>query len=86
MRTIKRHSRRLNKNKWDTISNIAHSYAQEKDKWLCELSCTDNIDKLYSDRILRDMLVQNGYISPHGLQARQWKLALKDAVETLDRN
>ncbi|MBI5755617.1 MAG: transposase [Nitrospirae bacterium] len=86
MRTIKRYSRRLNRSKWSAISDIARSYASEKDKWFCELSHTGNTEKLSSDRIQRDILVKSRYQSLFGLQARQWKLALKDAVETLDKN
>ncbi len=86
MRTIKRHSRTLNKGKWKTIVAIAEAYTSEKDKWLCELSCAENTDKLRSDRIQRDILVKQKYASGYGLQARQWKMALKDSVETLDKN
>ena len=86
MRTIKRHSRELNKGKWETIIAIADAYASEKDKWLVELSYAKQTGKLRSHRILRDCLVKQQYTSPSGLQARQWKQALKDSVETLDKN
>jgi putative transposase len=86
MRTIRRHSRQLNRQKWEMLLGIAEAYGKEKDRWLCELSSVGNIDRLSSDRIQRDILVQSGYRSPFGLQARQWKIALKDAVETLDRH
>jgi hypothetical protein len=86
MRTIKRHSRELNKGKWETIVAIADAYASEKDKWLVELSYAKQTGKLRSHRILRDCLVKQQYTSPSGLQARQWKQALKDCVETLDKN
>ncbi len=86
MRTVKRHSRELNKGKWETIVAIAEAYAAEKDKWLAELSHTGQMEKIRSDRLQRDILVKQKYISPEGLQARQWKQALKDSVETLDKN
>lgn len=86
MRTIKRRSRQLNKGKWDIALGLTQTFAAEKDKWLCELSRRDNIDKIKSDRIYRDILVKSKYQSPFGLQARQWKLAIKDAVETLARS
>ena len=86
MRTIKRHSRTLNKGKWAIIVAIADAYAAEKDKWLCELSRAGQTYNLRSDRLKRDVLVKQGYKSDSGLQARQWKLALKDSVETLDKS
>lgn len=36
-------------------------------------------------RTLRDELVSQGFTSPFGLQARMWKLALEDALFTLER-
>ncbi|WP_172839208.1 zinc ribbon domain-containing protein [Thermanaeromonas toyohensis] len=36
-------------------------------------------------RSLRDELVSRGFTSPFGLQARMWKLALEDALYTLER-
>ncbi|MGB9793376.1 MAG: transposase, partial [Thermacetogeniaceae bacterium] len=36
-------------------------------------------------RSLRDELVSRGFASPFGLQARMWKLALEDALYTLER-
>ena len=34
---------------------------------------------------MRDELVNSEYISPYGLQARQWKLALQDAMGIWDK-
>ncbi len=85
MRTIKRHSRKLNKGKWETLLAIAGAYATEKDKWLCKLSQAGQTVNLRSDRLQRDILVKQGYKSENNLQARQWKQALKDSVETLDK-
>lgn len=86
MRTVIRHSRPLNDGKWKIISSITRAFASEKDKWLCELARVENIGKVSSDRVQRDILVKSKYVSPFGLQARQWKQALKDGVETLDKN
>ncbi|MBE3564062.1 MAG: transposase [Hydrogenibacillus schlegelii] len=37
-------------------------------------------------RALRDALVKTGFKSPYGLQARLWKMALEDALLTLERH
>ena len=58
MRTVKRHSRELNKGKWETVVAIAEAYAAEKDKWLAELSHAGQMEKLRSDRMQRDILVK----------------------------
>ncbi|MCQ3972534.1 MAG: transposase, partial [Anaerolineae bacterium] len=39
-----------------------------------------------SEQPRRDCLVKEGYASPNGLQGRMWKMALKDAYETLLKN
>jgi transposase len=86
MRTIKRYSLPLNQNKWKQVYALAEAYSQEKDDWLVQLSKREALHRVGAYRKLRDELVKVEYTSRHGLQARQWKLALKDAVETVDKN
>jgi len=65
---------------------VAKANAAEKDHWLQSLAPLGRVGLLQSHRILRDELVARGYANAQGLQARQWKCALKDAIETADRN
>ena len=65
---------------------MAKANAAEKGHWLQYVAPRDRAGLLQSHRILRDELVAQGYANAQGLQARQWKCALKDAIETADRN
>jgi hypothetical protein len=78
-RTVKRKSIKLNKGKWQTVERIALSYAREFDRFLVELGRPSSFARYRSHRQARDELLSRGYKSPFGLQARAWKLALKDA-------
>ncbi|MGD0886345.1 MAG: hypothetical protein ABSA46_16000, partial [Thermodesulfovibrionales bacterium] len=65
---------------------VAKANAAEQDHWLQYLAPLGRVGLLQSHRILRDELVARGYANAEGLQARQWKCALKDAIETADKN
>jgi putative transposase len=84
-RTIKRYSRELNRGKWQTVVDVAGSYARQKDRFLLECGRPSVFARYGGERQGRDELVAAGYESPYGLQGRQWKLALKDAFETVER-
>lgn len=84
-RTIKRHSREMNEGKWRTVAAIAASYARQKDSFLLKYGPASMFGQYRGERQARDELVAAGYESPLGLQGRQWKLALKDAFETIER-
>lgn len=86
MRTIKRDSLPLNSGKFEGVCDIADSYSEEKDKWLVELSYISGLDRLKSYYDVRNGLVASGYKSEYGLQGRMWKMALKEAFETIDKN
>jgi|Deesub1362B_J571_1020462.scaffolds.fasta_scaffold26435_1 hypothetical protein len=85
-RTIKRYSLQLNKGKWQTLERIALSYASEFDRFLVKYGRPSTFARYPSHRQARDELLRGGYKSPFGLQARMWKLALKDAFETVERH
>jgi len=80
-RTIKRYSLELNIGKWLEMIEIATAYAFQKDIFLSN----SQLGKYQTSRQYRNELVKSSYVSPTGLQARQWKLALKDGFETIDR-
>ena len=84
-RCIKRYSLRVNLSKWWILLDILASYAREKDRFLVLYAGVENIDACYRFYEIRNGWVQSKYKNPDGLQARQWKLALKDSLETLDR-
>jgi len=85
MRTIRRISLKLNRSKWKRIKELVEAYAQEKEAHLLFFGRDATFASCASDRERRDLLVKEGYRSPFGLQARQWKLALKDAIETTSK-
>jgi putative transposase len=85
MRTIKRVSYPLNQNKYAAIREIASAYAREKQEHLPDYQDDALFGSHRNERTLRDELVRSGYRSPHGVSARMWKLAQKDAYETVKK-
>jgi transposase len=86
MRCVRRQSAYLNKGKSEELDNLINSYAKEKDYHLRSL--TPQVFASYPNQIsYRDSLLHrlDGYKSPYGLQARMWKMALKDAYETIEK-
>jgi putative transposase len=85
MRTIRRVSLPLNQGKWEALREMARCYRGEKNEHLRHYNQDARFAAADSDRAHRDQLVQAGYVSPHELQARMWKMALKDGYETVAR-
>ncbi|MFO7540623.1 MAG: transposase, partial [Chloroflexota bacterium] len=85
MRTIKRISQPLNQGKYEAIREIASAYAREKQEHLLCYQDDALFGRHRNERTLRDELVRAGYRSPHGVSARMWKLAQKDAYETVKK-
>ncbi|MBN1888271.1 MAG: transposase [Thermoflexales bacterium] len=85
MRTIRRVSLSLNEGKWQTVVELLRRYATEKDAHLLFLGAPSHLAACRSERTRRDRLVASQYASPHGLQARAWKMALKDGYETVSK-
>jgi putative transposase len=83
-RCVRRRSARLNKGKAGELGLVIGAYVKEKDDHLRALTPAV-FAGLSDDRAYRDQLVARGYKSPYGLQARMWKMALKDAYETMVR-
>jgi len=83
LRTIKACSLSVNRAKWQALEVLAQAYAAEKADHLAAF----NTDWLFGDtpkqEQFRDALLDSDYSSPHGLQARMWKMALKDGYETV---
>src|SRR3984885_9076055 len=86
MRTIKRKALLLNKNKLISIQLLCKGYAKEKNHWLDVLKEWKYQSLLGAPRKIRDEFINREYHSSYCLQARHWKLALQDAVETWDKN
>jgi transposase len=84
-RTLLRYSLPLNQGKWRKACEIADAYASEFDRFLVEYGRPSAFARYRSHRQARDELLRTGYKSPFGLQARMWKLALKDAFETVNK-
>ncbi len=84
-RTIRRVSLPLNQGKWAALREMAHCYRGEKNTHLRHYNQDARFAAEDSDRAHRDQLVQAGYVSPHELQARMWKMALKDGYATVER-
>jgi len=85
IRTIRRVSLTLNQGKWDALREMARCYRGEKNEHLRRYSQDALFASDDSARTRRDELVQAGYVSPTKLQARMWKMALKDGYETVQR-
>ncbi len=86
IRTIKAYSLALNTGKWAELQGIAQAYAAEKNDYLWAFGDDLTFAGYDKQEQCRDALLDSDYTSPHGLQARMWKLALKDAYETVLRN
>lgn len=85
VRCVKRYSLKINEGKWNALYKMLHAYCLQKDAFLMQNQNESGIYASYNFREVRNSLVAKEYESPFALQARQWKLALKDALETLDR-
>ena len=85
MRTIRRVSVRLNRTKWQTLCDLVRRYRAEKQQHLPHYHVDAHFAADDSERPYRDRLIREGYVNTHGLQARMWKLAQKDAYETVDK-
>lgn len=84
-RTIKRYSRPLNPGKWRTLVALTQAYARQKDIFLEAFGPSPLFCQYEDHEEARDLLVDQDYTSPTGLQARMWKMSLKDSFETVDR-
>ena len=85
MRTIRRQTETINAAKKESLDALAKAYAQEKRYWLNVLQAKEFQSQLDTPRKIRDEAVEGKYLSQYGLQARHWKLALQDAIETWDK-
>lgn len=85
MRTVKRDMLPLNKGKLASLKKVCEAYGNEKRFFLDLLRGWEYQSQLNTPRMVRDELVKNQYKSRYGLQARHWKLALQDAIETWDK-
>jgi IS605 OrfB family transposase len=85
VRAIKRQTLPLNQNKKEAVEKLCSAYSKEKRYWLNRLSSAENQSRLGKGRLIRDEAITQGYQSRFGLQARHWKLALQDAIETWDK-
>lgn len=84
MRTIKRISLPVNKNKLRELASLVAAYNNEKNDWFIFLNKIENIHYIKQFRELRNKLVSENYKSPYGLPANHWKNALEDAVKSMD--
>src|SRR5579859_7695270 len=82
MRTIKAYSLSLNQDKWAALQAIAQAYAAEKNDHLWAFGDDLTFANYEAQEQCRDALLDAQYANAHELQARMWKMALKDAYET----
>jgi putative transposase len=85
MRTTKRYSLQINKGKWEDLKEIARLYRDEKNVFLPYYHVDKNYvnDKSHIDQQMRN--VKAKFVSPNGLQTRQWKIVQKGAYQTVDK-
>jgi len=86
MRTTRRYSLVVNKEKWAELKELARLYRDEKNFHLNYYNIDQKYiqDKSNIDQQMRN--VRSGFVSPNKLQARQWKICQKDAYQTVDKN
>jgi len=85
IRTIKRSPLQLNFVKQESLRKLCQAYGKEKQYWINLLRKWEFQGQLGNGRAIRDEFVKKKYKSKYGLQARHWKLALQDAIETWDK-
>ena len=85
MRTLRRVSLPLNRAKWESLCDLARRYRAEKNAHLPHYHVDVHCAAESSERVRRDELVADHYATANGLQARMWKMAQKDAYETVDK-
>lgn len=83
IRTIKAYSLEVNRGKWVQLEAIAQAYVAEKADHLQTFGNAAIFGNTANYEQFRDALLDAHYTSPHGLQGRMWKLALKEAYETV---
>ena len=83
IRTIKVYSLEINRAKWQSLEALAQAYAAEKADHLALFNDDSIFGNLSKPEQFRDALLDSHYISPHRLQARMWKMALKEGYETV---
>ena len=66
MRTIKRISHKLNRNKFAALQEIASAYAREKQEHVGVYHDDGLFGAHKSERVRRDELVKAGYVNGHG--------------------
>lgn len=88
MRTVRHCTLPLNPGKLSELTALAAAFNAERSDWLDRIKGLRHLPLLDGAglRKLRDQHVKAGYVSPHGLQARGWKLALTEAGNLLDRH
>ncbi len=85
LRTIRRFSLELNRAKWEALCELARRYRNEKNVHLPYYHVDSHFAADSSERTYRNMLVTARYASVNGLQSRMWKMAQKDAYETVGK-
>ena len=75
----------MNTVKWEALGELARRYRAEKNVHLRAYHQDGAFAASRSERTRRDELVKAHYASPNALQARMWKLAQKDAYETVEK-
>ena len=88
MRTVRHATAAINPGKLKALGALVRAFNAERGAWVETLKALDNLAVLDGSgvRKLRDAHVKAGYISPNGLQARGWKLALTEAAALIDRH
>src|SRR5579863_3328868 len=85
MRCIKRKSAIINIGKSKELDMVIAAFNREKQHWLGKLQTIDNMQYINQFRNFRDKQLACGYQSVYKLQARQWKMALNEACETMHK-
>jgi len=83
-RTQVRISEELNTGKFNEMVRLVDSFAAQKDDFLVAYSHLKYLSQL-KDHHIQDAILKENFVSPYNLKARAWKLALTEALLTIDR-
>jgi hypothetical protein len=88
MHTVCHSTTEFNPRKLKELAALVRAFNAERAAWVDTLKGLDKLELLDGPglRRLRNAHVKAKYVSPNGLQARGWKLALTEAGALLDRH
>ena len=87
IKCVKNYSEVLELIQYNEFVEIARRYKSAKNYFYSRYSGINSLNKLNSyKKDIRDVLIKKGTCNMFGLQARQWKMALDEAISNIKSN